>query len=256
MNFFEDLNLVYKKAISETATKIAKNPIILLVPLLYAIFYTFAFAIVGTALAPLGMLMGFLMPVLTSLILSSYYSLLSDLIYYNRISFRNMKNTFLNYFASIYSVYFILIIISWIMPALMATPGLGLLVSIILVVLLNPIAESIYIKGEYYIEAYKSSFNFMKENFLLWLIPFIIYLVILFLLGFDFRMIILSSSVIDIPLGQNLVNGIYLQDIFNLYNLKVLIAMVVTAIYAVFRGNLYKILHNSTRRKRAYMGEL
>lgn len=256
MNFFEDLQLVNKKAFSETINNIKKNLIILIVPLLYSIIYTFAFAFMGRLLAPLGMLMGFLMPVMTSLILSSYYSMLSDLIYYNRLSFRNLKNTFQNYFASIYSVYFILILISWFMPVLMSTPGVGLLFSIILVLALNPIAESIYIQGEYYTEAYKSSFNFMKENFVLWLIPFAVYLIILFLLGFDFRQILLSSSIIDIPLGQNLVTGIYLGDIFNIYNLKVLIAMIVTAIYAVFRGNLYKILYGSTRRKRAYMGEL
>ncbi|MBU5670143.1 hypothetical protein KQI68_09905 [Peptoniphilus sp. MSJ-1] len=256
MNFFEDLQLVYKRAFNETINNIKKNPIILIVPLIYSIIYTFAFAFMGTLLAPVGMLMGFLMPVMTSLILSSYYSMLSDLIYYNRLSFRNLKNTFQNYFASIYSVYFILILISWLMPVLMATPGVGLLFSLILALALNPIAESIYIQGEYYTEAYKSSFNFMKENFILWLIPFAIYLLILFLLGFDFRQILLSSSIIDIPLGQNLVTGIYLGDIFNIYNLKVLIAMIATAIYAVFRGNLYKILYGSTRRKRAYMGEL
>lgn len=256
MNFFEDLQLVYKKALSETLNNIKKNQIILIIPLLYSILYTIAFAIVGRLLAPVGMLMGFLMPVMTSLILSSYYSMLSDLIYYNRISFRNLQNTFQNYFASIYSVYFILILISWFMPVLMATPGLGLLVSLILLLVLNPIAESIYIEGRYYTDAYKSSFNFMKENFILWIVPFIIYLAALFLLGFDFRQIIVSSSIIDIPLGQNLVTGIYFSDIFNVYNLKILIAMIVTAIYAVFRGNLYKILHNSTRRKRAYMGEL
>lgn len=96
----------------------------------------------------------------------------------------------------------------------------------------------------------------MKENFCLWVIPYVVYLLILHLIGFDFVSTIASSSVIDIPLGENLVNGIYYKNLLNLYNIRILLATIVTAIYAVFRGNLYKILQGSTRRKRAYMGEI
>jgi hypothetical protein len=56
------------------------------------------------------------------------------------------------------------------------------------------------------------------------------------------------------PLGLNTEGTIVMGA--SLVNVKQIIIILVTAIYAIFRGNLYKILHNSTRRKRAYMGEI
>lgn len=257
MNFFEDLQLVYKKAGQDTLLKIKKAPQFLIFPFIYGILYTFAVTIIGTVVgASLGMFAGFIIPIVTSLILSSYFSILSDLIYYNRISFRNFSKTFMAYFASIYSVYFILMIISFLVPALSFVNGAYLLLSALITLALNPIAESIYIRGEYYTSAYTHSLEFMKENFLLWTIPFLIYLGILHLLGFNFAMMISSNSIVDIPLGENIMTGLSYLNPLNPYNIKVLIASIITAVYAIFRGNLYRILVGSTRRKRAYMGEL
>ena len=257
MNFFEDLQLVYKKAFKDTTVKIKSSPIFLILPLVYGVLYTLATTLIGTVFGlNLGVLAGFIIPLVTSLILSSYFSVLSDLIYYNRISFRNFKNTFMAYFGSIYSVYFILIIISWIMPAFGGNTSIFILISIVINFAINPIAESIYIRGEYYTSAYTHSLEFMKENFLLWTIPFLIYLGILHLLGFDFAFMIVSNSIVDLPLGQEIMTGLSYTNPLDPQNIKILLASIITAVYAVFRGNLYKILVGSTRRKRAYMGEL
>lgn len=255
MNFFDDLVMVYKKAINETILKINKNPLVLILPLIYSLIYKVVMSAFSIAIAPvLGFLSGFILPIISSLILSSYYSQLSDVIFYNRLNFRNFKDTFKEYFASIYSVYFILILISWLMPALSAMGPLYLVVSLILLLAFNPIAESIYIRGEYYTSAYSHSLEFMKENFVLWILPFIIYIIILNLLGVPFQNYILTSGIIDIPLGLNTEGTIIMGA--SIVNIKQIIIILVTAIYAIFRGNLYKILHNSTRRKRAYMGEI
>ncbi|WP_277222102.1 hypothetical protein [Peptoniphilus vaginalis] len=257
MNFFEDLQLVYKKAGKDTLLKIKKAPIFLVFPFIYGIIYTLGFFFIGNFLGMvLGGLMGFVAPLLTSLILSSYFSVLSDLIYYNRISFRNFSKTFMEYFASIYSVFFILMIISFLMPALGGVIGATTLVGAVITLALNPIAESIYIKGEYYTSAYIHSLDFMKENFLLWTIPFLIYLGILHLLGFDFTFMITTNSIVDIPLGQTIMTGLSYLNPLDPYNIKILLASIITGAYAIFRGNLYRILVGSTRRKRAYMGEL
>ena len=203
-----------------------------------------------------GTIIGFIIPLLTSLILSSYFSVLSDLIYYNRISFRNFSKTFMAYFASIYSVFFILMIISFFMPGIGVMMGATTLVGAVITLALNPIAESIYIRGEYYTSAYTHSLEFMKENFLLWTIPFLIYLGILHLLGFNFAFMIVSNSIVDIPLGQEIMTGLSYTNPLDPQNIKILLASIITAVYAIFRGNLYRILVGSTRRKRAYMGEL
>ncbi|OLR64565.1 hypothetical protein [Peptoniphilus porci] len=257
MNFFEDLKLVYTKAIKDTFVKIKASPIILILPFIYGIIYAIGLFLIGNLLAQtIGGLVGFVIPLLTSLILSSYFSILSDLIYYNRISFRNFKNTFMAYFASIYSIYFILMIISFLLPAFGRNQGIYLIVSAAITIALNPIAESIYISGDYYTSAYINSFEFIKENLILWTLPYLIYLVILNMFGFDFFLMITSNSIVDIPLGENLINGLNYLNPLDPYNLKILLASIITAVYAVFRGNLYRILKGSTRRKRAYMGEL
>ena len=257
MNFFEDLQLVYKKEGKDTLLKIKKAPQFLIFPFIYGIIYTLGFFFIGNFLGIfLGGLMGFVTPLLTSLILSSYFSVLSDLIYYNRISFRNFSKTFMEYFASIYSVFFILMIISFLMPALGGMMGATTLIGAVITLALNPIAESIYIRGEYYTSAYIHSLEFMKENFLLWTIPFLIYLGILHLLGFDFAFMITANSIVDLPLGQTVMTGLSYLNPLDPQNIKILLASIITGVYAIFRGNLYRILVGSTRRKRSYMGEL
>lgn len=257
MNFFEDLQLVYKKAGKDTLLKIKKAPHFLIFPFIYGVVYMLGMLLIGKLFArSYGTIIGFIIPLLTSLILSSYFSVLSDLIYYNRISFRNFSKTFMAYFASIYSVFFILMIISFFMPGIGVMMGATTLVGAVITLALNPIAESIYIRGEYYTSAYTHSLEFMKENFLLWTIPFLIYLGILHLLGFDFAFMIVSNSIVDIPLGQEIMTGLSYTNPLDPQNIKILLASIITAVYAIFRGNLYRILVGSTRRKRAYMGEL
>lgn len=257
MNFFEDLQLVYKKAGKDTLLKIKKAPQFLIFPFVYGVVYMLGMVLIGRLLArSYAPIIGFIIPLLTSLILSSYFSVLSDLIYYNRISFRNFSKTFMAYFASIYSVFFILMIISFLMPGIGGMMGATTLVGAVITIALNPIAESIYIRGEYYTSAYTHSIEFMKENFLLWTIPFLIYLGILHLLGFDFVFMITANSIVDIPLGQTVMTGLSYLNPLDPQNIKILLASIITGAYAIFRGNLYRILVGSTRRKRAYMGEL
>lgn len=257
MNFFEDLQLVYKKATKDTLLKIKKAPVFLILPFIYGIIYMLGLVLIGRLLArSYAPIIGFIIPLLTSLILSSYFSVLSDLIYYNRISFRNFSKTFMAYFASIYSVFFILMIISFFMPGIGVMMGATTLVGSIITIALNPIAESIYIRGEYYTSAYIHSLEFMKENFLLWTLPFLIYLGLLHLLGFDFAFMITANSIVDLPLGQTVMTGLSYLNPLDPQNIKILLASIITAVYAIFRGNLYRILVGSTRRKRAYMGEL
>ncbi|MFQ8697722.1 MAG: hypothetical protein ACLR8B_05075 [Peptoniphilus harei] len=257
MNFFEDLQLVYKKAGKDTLLKIKKAPHFLIFPFIYGVVYMLGMVLIGKLFArSYGTIIGFIIPLLTSLILSSYFSVLSDLIYYNRISFRNFSKTFMAYFASIYSVFFILMIISFFMPGIGVMMGATTLVGTVITLALNPIAESIYIRGEYYTSAYTHSLEFMKENFLLWTIPFLIYLGILHLLGFDFAFMIVSNSIVDLPLGQEIMTGLSYTNPLDPQNIKILLASIITGVYAIFRGNLYRILVGSTRRKRAYMGEL
>ena len=71
MSFFEDITLVYNKAIKKTLKNIKNNPVILLGPIFYGALYQIAINIFSIFIAPtLGVLSGFLLPIVSSMILS------------------------------------------------------------------------------------------------------------------------------------------------------------------------------------------
>ncbi|RVU54739.1 hypothetical protein [Anaerosphaera multitolerans] len=254
MNYLNDIGMVYKKAAMETLNRIKKNPIVLLLPFIYS----FIFFLINNILSRVGFytggsfLMGFIIAIAYALILSSYFSLLSDLHFYNRISFKYLSSSFKNYFYAIYSAYFILMLINIVGGSF----GYSLyqLVLIVVFVIFNPLSEAIYVRGESYTSAYGYSLNFMKENFIHWLIPLAIYMVVCQVLGYNFGNII-QRNIIEVTLGMD----VYLSLSIPVHvAIRVLahtfVIQVITAIYVVFRGELFRILSSSSMRKRQYMG--
>lgn len=240
-----DLKMVYSKAFRETTIRLKNNPIMAIVPGAYSVLYYLANRLVaGFASGISGLAYGFIVPIVGVLILSSYYEILSDLNAFGKISFRNFKSSFTRNFMAIYSVLFIMFIISNIMR--LETTILFLLTVIIFIVF-NPIAETIYIRGENYIDAYSYSANFMKENSVHWILPLIAYLGVVLVLTNISVVFSLISNVVNIPMGIGYMS---------VNNVAFIIVELITSFYAVFRGALFNILSKSTMRKRAYMGGL
>lgn len=248
MDYIEDLKMVYKKSINLTFSRIKKNSIVLILPLIYSILISLSEYILYNYLGGIGMILGFVVFLVYSLILSSYFEILSDLNSFNRISLSSISSSFTRNVGSIYSVYFIYYLIKLVVPANM------FILLFLLFIILNPISEAIYIRNESYIGAYKYTLDFMKENFLHWLIPLFLYLsVIISLFGLS-RLISLSSDVISITTGLK----VSYNDLINspIRFVEVVFVQVITAFYVVFRGALFNILSKSTMRKRKYMGEI
>ena len=256
MNLINDLKIVYKKALKETVVRIKKNPIVLILPLLYSLLLSISHNILAMFMGRImgNVLIGFLIPIVSSMILSSYFELLSDLNFYNRLGFKNFIGTFKKNSSSIYSVYFILILISWIVPMFGGNFSLVIILNLILFFVFNSISEAIYIRGEYYTSAFSYTFNFFKENIVHWTLPLVIYLgiytAIFKAVGF---ITLISNDIITFNTG-------YPVSLFDLQNIKmmapIIIIELITAVYVVFRGALYQILSTSTMRKRQYMGEI
>ncbi|EFI42141.1 hypothetical protein [Peptoniphilus sp. oral taxon 386] len=247
MNYMNDLKMVYLKAIKETEIRIKKNPVVLLFPMIYGLLIfasTIIFGMFTTTLLGNTYIMGFLAPVLYSLIMSSYFEFLSDINSYNRIRFNNIGNTFTKNFRQIYSVYFIMILISYITSFV---GDLYFILSFVIFILLNPISEAVYIRGESYISAYSYSLEFMKDNALHWLVPLFIYLGVIYLAVGKYDTLTLLYNPISLLTGIK----------FNAANIfKFVGSSFLTAVYVIFRGALFNILSRSTMRKRQYMGEI
>ncbi|SHH45011.1 hypothetical protein SAMN02745245_01363 [Anaerosphaera aminiphila DSM 21120] len=256
MNYLDDIQMVYKKTFSEATKRIKKNPIVLLLPFIYS----FAMYVMNYVISVIGIysggsfLMGFIIAIGYALILSSYFSLLSDLHYYNRIGFKNIKSTFKNYFYAIYSAYFILMLINILSGAFGYRLSELILIAVFLI--FNPLSEAIYIRGESYTSAYSYSMNFMKDNFIHWLIPLAIYMLIVNIFGYRFGEVI-QRNIIEITLGQDVYFSFDMPSIVMIrVLLNTLLVQVITAFYVVFRAELFGVLSNSTMRKRQYMGGL
>lgn len=244
--FINDLKMVYKKAINETIKKIKSNPIILIIPAIYSIMIYLATLLLNGFVSGVSQFgAGFIMPVAYALILSSYYEILSDLNSFGKITFKNMKNTFTRNFAAIYSVFFIMTLINYII--LPISGNLYPLVLVITFILFNPIAEAIYIRGENFTSAFSYSFNFMKENIIHWGLPLALYTVLIYIIGGFNSLVFVISNVSSIPVGIN-------YGVVTI--IKFIIIEIIAAIYAVNRSSLFNILSKSTMRKRAYMGEI
>ncbi|MDO5041393.1 MAG: hypothetical protein Q4D95_04820 [Peptoniphilus sp.] len=245
----EDILAVYKKAMNTTIEKLSKNPVFLIMPLLYSIALSSALILVG-GIGFSGV--GFIIPIVYSLVLSSYFEILSDLNFYNRISFKSFKSSFTNNFFTIYSVYFVMMIIKFLTNSL----PVKVAVAAIIYFLFNAISESIYIKGKSYVDAYVYTIDFMKENFIHWSIPVVVYVLIVSTLTqtVGYTIFKLSNNIISSLTGME----VTLLDLVNSsvdQVLRILAIQLITAVYVLFRGSLFTILSSSTMRKRKYMGE-
>lgn len=255
MKYLKDIKVVYKKSLSDTIYKIKKNPVVLFFPLIFSVLISLSNRAFGSLLQVGGLYISFLTPVLYALILSIYLDMLSDLMYYDRVHIGNFKSSFRNYFGPIYSVYFVLILINWVVLMFFRSSYyLTYIIWTAIFLIFNPIVETIYLKDESYISAYSYCLNFMKDNFIHWLIPLVVYVGIQHFLGFSFLEYISDEAIITLPIGRG-----FSLDIFRgpaSYYIKYLIVEIITGFYIIFRGNLFKILSNSTMRKRQYMGEI
>lgn len=255
MNIVNDIVSVYKKAFTEAKLKISKNPMVLFLPLIFSLIISATGQYSGLLLSGTGIFGGFIRPIIDALILSILYDMLSNVIYYDRLSFKGLKRAATSYFGAIYSVYFILILVSWILRYMGNIFLLSPIVWIIIFVVFNPISEAVYIKDESYISAFVYSFDFMKKNFIHWMIPVVIFGFILAIMGYTpgyYLGTFSQTSIINIPVGimpgyRALGRGISLQYF---------IAEIIAGFYIIFRGCLFKILSTSTMRKRQYMGGL
>ena len=120
---------------------------------------------------------------------------------------------------------------------------LSRVISIVILIALNPLPETIYQKNYSSFESIKYAFEFMKENWFNWMLPNIIFYFLLYLITntllldvftthLDFNFSFTIKGIVLYFLGQTLFSFIM-----------------------IYRGHLFKLLSTSTRRKRMYMNK-
>ncbi len=250
MDIFKDLYYINSSTIKKTYNLLLKNWIIIFTGLIYVVLNIVLFSIISIVFRGiLGILGGIVTAIATSAMISSYLYLLSLVIKDRKIDFEDFKYGFKVYIWKIYGV----LVIGWLSSMvfnLIIVPffsmfiyrgALQMIISILLVVLLNPLPESIYQKYYSAWDTVVYTFDFIKENWIEWLIPNTLFIIIIYLIT-----------------GRILTNlfSIYLNFGFNLSIKGIVLFLVGQVIFSfmmIYRGVLFELLSTSTRRKRMFM---
>ena len=225
---------MYTTAVQRSWEAVRKNWVVSLAPVVFGLILS----VVGSLVAPLGIIGGFIYSLVSAACASSGLFLIKNLVESGKANFNDFLSGFTVYIWDVITISFIL----WI-PMRVAAMGLAsvangaliyLLLRLGLYILLNAVPELIYQSRTSGLELIGASYNFIVENWLEWLIPNL-----LFAVAGYFLLDMLQSLNFSLPA--------YLELFLNALFLGLGLAYFMT-----FRGFLFSELHGTTRRSRMY----
>lgn len=249
MNIIKDIVYVNKDAGLKTIDSFKKNWMIIFTGFVYTILNIAIYGLLGSLLSgPLYIISGIIAALITSAMISNYLYLLFNIINYNRVTIMDFKNGFGYFVRKIYGVFFIVYVANLLLSLVSNILGslstfLITILYISVLVILNPLPETIYLKYYNPWESIVEAADFMKENWLNWGIPNIIFFLLLYFVT-GIRLLNLFNTHLSYNFIFDLVElGIYLTG------------QIIFSIMMIYRGHLYRLLSGSTRRKRMFMNK-
>lgn len=240
MDYIKDFVSVYKKAVFDTIEAIKNVPLLPFLVLIYSlIFMVINYILLLTGIAGTR-IWGFLAGLINAMLLSSMFYQLNTGITEKRLYKGDIQASLTTYMWSVYSVYFVFWIVNMLIGnVIISSTIISLIYNYGVFIALNPIGETIYLKGTSSFDSFTHAFNYFIENVHIWLPHTLVYIVI--------RLII--TGYIPSILGMYF-DSQFILFIYPLYAL----ALILEGLYIVFRGVLFKNTINSTLRKRKYVG--
>lgn len=247
MSFLEDMIYVNKNVLGKTVKSFTKNWQITLTVVAYTLINILVYNLFNILFAgPFSLLSGIIRTLVNSSIVSSYLYSLFNIISYGRFSLDIFKNGFTQYVRKIYGIFFIgylgRLLLSLVAPMFGVSAGfITIIVGIMVAFVLNPLPEAVYLKSYGSLDTITYSLEFLKENFVQWFVPNLLFYGVIYLLT-----------------GQLLFNlfNTNLEFVFSSNVLDILLFAVGQVIFSfmmVYRGHLFKVLSTSNRRKRMFM---
>lgn len=252
MNLLQDIYFINKTSITKASKLIVKNWPIVFTGFIYSILNVILFLVLGIlATGIMGLFAGIITFLAMSAMISNYLYLLYNVVKHGKVTVQDFKDGFKVYLRKIYSV----LIIGWlasllfnmIIAPILFTSGvisagaLSVLISLLVLLLLNALPETIYQKHHDSWGSIVYAFEFIKENWIEWIIPNAILMAILYYVT------------------GNVINNIFAIQVRFSFNLTpsgallYIIGQVLFTFIMIYRGVLFDILSTSTRRKRQYM---
>lgn len=225
---------MYTVALRRSLECVSKNWVASLAPVVYGL----GLSIIGTLVAPLGLIGGLIYSLARAACISSGLFLIKNMVSSGKTDVQDFVAGFTIYLWEVIAVGFILWIPMWALWTALASVPNGALIYFLaqlgLYILLNAVPELIYQSRASGLELIGASYNFIVENWIEWLAPnLVLFAVGYFLLDF-------VGSLFDGLPG-------FLQVFFE----AVLLGLCLTY-FMTFRGFLFAALHGTTRRSRIY----
>lgn len=250
MNIFEDILYVNKSAGKKTLKSFRKSWLIIFTGLAYGAINILLMIILSVFFqGVLQILAGFILAIASAMLVSNYLYLLFNIINYDRITMEDFKDGFKALLWDVYGVFFVFWIASFLISPLYRMAGenemlLGRIITLLILFALNPLPETIYQKrNPSSLESISYAFNFMKENWINWLVPNAIFHYLIYLTTGRVLLDVFAT-----PLNFGFSFNFTLRGL-GLYFL----GQILFSLTMIYRGHLFKILSTSTRNKRAYM---
>ena len=238
---------MYRQAGIETWQKIRRNWWVGVLPLLYGVILFF----VATFVSQLGMLGGFIFGLISAMCTSSYLYFLAGIVNGQRMLLSELGESWRPYLSPVITILFFLFLVqmtlSLVLPPIEASRDIAFFITLILLVILNPMPEIIYLGRSDGFGMLQESFDFLRENWLEWFLPLVLFTVL--------------SLGMPLPLASPLQAG---QLSFSFMNITALLSgsiesllwsilgAFVLLVLMVFRGLLFRTLFGTSRRQRLF----
>lgn len=245
MEILKDLYYTNSVVAKKTVKSLVKNWMVIFLGLVYTLINI----IILSILPFFWILAGLVQIIVNSALISSYLYVMDCIITKDKVTIQDFKYGFGVYLRKVWGILFIAYVASMginllIMPIFgraISPAAVSLIYYFLILILLNPLPEVVYQKHYNALESLTYSIEFIKDNWLEWLVPNIILLgtMYLFLRNFLVAMIIMF---VPIRAFSNPV-------IVALY----LIGQIWFSFAMIYRGYLFETLSTSNRRKRLFM---
>ncbi|WMM23632.1 hypothetical protein RBU61_11925 [Tissierella sp. MB52-C2] len=248
MDILKDFFIINGQTLKKAVSSLKDNWMIIFTGIAYIIINMLMFGLAVTLFSGiLSIIAGIIIAIVSASLISNYLYLLYNVINYNKITFQDFKDGFKYFTRKVYTVFFFAWIGSYLLNLIQGIIGfnaniLNIIVTVSIFILLNPLPETLYLKVLDPMESIMYSIDFMKENWLNWLLPnAIFYIVIYYFTG---SIITMFSTHLNLGLGLSIPEII-----------RYLIGQGIFSFTMIYRGHLYKLLSTSTRRKRMFMNK-
>ncbi len=249
MDIIKDFLMINNQTFKKTISSLKSNWMIIFTGIVYIILNMAIFTVVLTVFTGiLSIFAGIILAIVSASLISNYLYLLYNIINYNIITFQDFKDGFKYFLRKVYTIFFFAWIGSYLLSLIQGILGfnayiLNIIIMVSILFLLNPLPETLYLKVLDPMDSIMYSIDFMKENWLNWLLPNVVFYGAIYYLTGN---IITDLFATHLSFGFNL-------DISSV--IKYLVGQGLFSFMMIYRGHLFKLLSTSTRRKRMFMNK-